>query len=161
MKKSSGGEVTQLPAGAERWLGRRIGAYQLVALIGRGGMGAVYLARRGRRVRAEVAIKLIDRRHGSDGLLKRFRAERQILATLEHPHIARLIDGGGTGRESVLVMEHVSGEPSMESCDAPRLGVDGVSGLLTVCDAVQFAHQRLVVHRDLKPDNILVTATAA
>jgi len=141
--------------------GDRIGRYRIEEEIGRGGMGVVYRATREEDgFVQQVAIKLIDAGMQSQEILKRFRAERQILALLDHPNIARLIDGGTTtdGRP-FLVMEHVSGSPLLASCDERRLGIaERLATFLTVCDAVQFAHQRLVVHRDLKPENILVTA---
>ena len=139
--------------------GDRIGPYRIVEEIGRGGMGVVYRAvRDDEHFRKEVAIKLIDPLMRSDQILKRFRAERQILAMLDHPHIARLIDGGTTPDGCpYLVMEYVPGKPLLQYCNEQRLGVDERLQLfLTVCDTVQFAHQRLVVHRDLKSDNILV-----
>ena len=139
--------------------GDRLGPYRIIEEIGRGGMGVVYRAvRDDEHFRKEVAIKVIDPMMRSGEILKRFRAERQILAMLDHPHIARLIDGGTAPDGSpYLVMEHVSGKPLLQYCNEHRLGVDDRLQLfLTVCDAVQFAHQRLVVHRDLKSDNVLV-----
>ena len=144
--------------------GDRIGPYRIIEEIGRGGMGVVYRATRDdESFTQQVAIKLIDPFMRSDEILKRFRAERQILAMLEHPNIARLIDGGTAQDGSpYLVMEYVSGRPILAYCDEHRLGVDKRLALfLAVCDAVQFAHQRLVVHRDLKSDNILVTEDAS
>ena len=140
--------------------GDKLGPYRILVEIGRGGMGVVYRASRDDGDFAkEVAIKLIDPGMRSEDILKRFRAERQILAMLDHPHIARLIDGGTAPDGSpYLVMDHVSGRPLLDYCDHHRMSVDGrLAIFLTVCDAVQFAHQRLVVHRDLKSDNILVT----
>lgn len=142
-------------------LGRRIGAYEVVRLLGRGGMGAVYEVRRADgHYEARGALKLV--RHGVDSpaLRQRFQQERQILASLEHPHIARLLDGGVTDdRQPFLVMEYVEGEPLPAFCDARRLSTDERLALfLQVCDAVAYAHRNLVVHRDLKPSNILVTA---
>lgn len=139
--------------------GDRLGPYRILEEIGRGGMGVVFRAvRDDEHFSKEVAIKLIDPSMRSDQLLKRFRAERQILAMLDHPHIARLIDGGTAPDGSpYLVMEHVSGKPLVEHCDERKLDVDSRLQLfLSICDAVQFAHQRLIVHRDLKSDNILV-----
>ena len=144
--------------------GERIGPYRVVEEIGRGGMGVVYRAvRDDEHFTKEVAIKLIEPGMRSDQILKRFRSERQILAMLDHPHIARLIDGGAAPDGSpYLVMEHVVGKPLLEYCDERGLGTDERLRLfLVVCDAVAFAHQRLVVHRDLKSDNILVTADGA
>ncbi|CAN5869937.1 hypothetical protein BH24GEM1_BH24GEM1_18460 [soil metagenome] len=140
--------------------GHRIGPYRIVREIGRGGMGTVYLAEREDEFRKQVAIKLVKRGMDTDEVLLRFRYERQILAALEHPNIARLYDGGmaDDGRP-YLVMEHVEGRPITEYCDAGRLGIEGRLVLFrTVCQAVQFAHRNLVVHRDVKPTNILVAA---
>src|SRR6185369_6520440 len=153
----AGPPATLRPAGAAP--GDRLGPYRLVAEIGRGGMGVVFLATRddGDFTR-EVAIKLIAPEVRSDDVLKRFRAERQILAMLEHPHIARLLDGGTAPDGSpYLVMEYVRGKTLLDYCDGASLGIDArIDLFLKICDAVQFAHQRLVVHRDLKSANILV-----
>jgi tRNA A-37 threonylcarbamoyl transferase component Bud32/tetratricopeptide (TPR) repeat protein len=144
----------------ERWIGRRIGSYVVVDLLGRGGMGEVYRARRAdAQYHKEVAIKLVRAGYDTRYVLDRFRAERQILADLEHPNIARLLDGGATDEGlPYLVMELVEGEPIDAYCDRQRLSVrDRLSLFRRVCEAVQFAHQRLVIHRDLKTSNILVT----
>jgi serine/threonine protein kinase len=138
---------------------RRIGHYKIVREIGRGGMGAVYLAERADgQYDQRVALKLIKRGMDTDFILARFRHERQVLASLDHPHIARLLDGGTTDDDlPYLVMEHVEGRPVDEYCDALKL--DTVARLKLfrlICAAVNYAHQRLVVHRDLKPSNILV-----
>ncbi|MBR9990574.1 MAG: serine/threonine protein kinase, partial [Gemmatimonadetes bacterium] len=137
----------------------RLGAYRLLREIGRGGMGVVYDAERDDgQFRRRVAIKII--RHGADAdLLQRIHSERQILAGLDHPHIARLLDGGVTedGRP-YLVMEHVDGLTIDVYCERMRLTVaERLSLVMTVARAVDFAHRNLVVHRDLKPSNILVT----
>ncbi len=140
--------------------GERLGPYRIIEEIGRGGMGVVYRAvRDDESYTKEVAIKLIYPGMRSEEILKRFRAERQILALLDHPHICKLIDGGTAPDGSpFLVMDNVVGKPLHEYCDGHRLGIDRrLAIFLSVCDAVQFAHQRLVIHRDLKPDNILVT----
>ncbi len=141
--------------------GSRIGAYRLTELIGRGGMGEVYKAERADdQYESVVAIKLVRTDHDPEQVAWRFRSERQILATLEHRNIARLIDGGTT-RDGVpyLVIELVQGEPIDRYCEDNLLGVnERIQLFLQVCAAVSFAHQRLVVHRDLKPSNILVTA---
>lgn len=145
----------------DRWLGRRIGPYEIVAQIGHGGMGAVY---RARRVDAaydkEVAIKLVPGGFQGAYVLQRFRAERQILASLEHPNIARLMDGGATEDGTpYLVMELVEGQPLDRYVTERDLGLrERLEIFLSVCTAVSYAHQRLVVHRDIKPGNILVTA---
>jgi serine/threonine-protein kinase len=145
----------------------RIGAYEVQRLLARGGMGAVYLAARADDTYLKrVAIKLIrDDRYVSDPqrreeLLRRFRNERQALANLDHPYIARLLDGGTSGDGSpYLVMEYVEGRPIDAYCGERDLSADERLALfLKVCEAVQYAHQNLVVHRDLKPGNILVTS---
>ena len=141
--------------------GREIGPYRVLAPLGVGGMGAVYLAERADgQFEQRVAIKLVNhsRVHGSQ-MIERFLRERQILARLEHPNIARLLDGGVTGDSwPYLVMEYVDGVPLTEYCEARKLPVDGRIRLLQdVGRAVQYAHRNLVVHRDLKPSNILVT----
>jgi tetratricopeptide (TPR) repeat protein len=143
----------------DAWLGRRVGPYRLLAEIGRGGMGTVYRAvRDDDQYRKEVAIKLVQDR-GSGFVLDRFLNERQILAGLDHPHIARLLDGGTTsdGRP-YLVMDLVEGEPIDVYGQRRALDVRARLELFReVCGAVQYAHQNLVVHRDIKPGNILVT----
>jgi serine/threonine-protein kinase len=139
--------------------GQLVGRYRLERCIGSGGMGTVYL---GTRADAEfdqrVAIKLVKRGMDSDEIVRRFRAERQTLAALHHPNIALLLDGGVTDSgQPYLVMEYVEGEPIDRYCDRHRLPVEARLALfLAICDAVQHAHQNLVVHRDLKPANILV-----
>lgn len=139
--------------------GLRIGSYRILSELGRGGMGAVYLAVRDEAgFEQQVAIKLIKRGMDTDGIVRRFLHERRILAGLAHPHIARLYDGGSTpaGRP-YFVMELVAGEPITRFAAARGLGIEARLGLfLKVCSAVQYAHQRLIVHRDLKPANILV-----
>ena len=140
--------------------GRVLGAYTLEQEIGRGGMGEVYRARRtDRAYEARVAVKVLGGGALTEEAVRRFHQERQILASLDHPAIARLLDGGTTedGRP-YLVMEYVEGTPIDVFCDRRRLGVDARLRLVReVCAAVQHAHQNLVVHRDLKPANILVT----
>jgi tetratricopeptide (TPR) repeat protein len=142
--------------------GRRVGAYRLDRVLGEGGMGTVYLATRADETyQQQVAIKLMHAGFApSRGMLLRFRAERQILANLNNPGIARLLDGGITSEGiPYLVMEYVDGLPIDEYCRQHRLSVDARLKLFrTVCGAVEHAHQRLVVHRDIKPGNILVTA---
>jgi tetratricopeptide (TPR) repeat protein len=147
-------------AGRSR-IGERIGAYRIVGLLGTGGMGDVFQAvRDDDQYRAEVAIKLMRADVRSTFTEQRFRTERQILAGLDHRNIARLLDGGtADGGTPYVVMELVTGQPIDAWCDARRLGVrDRVQLFLQVCAAVSYAHQHLVVHRDLKPNNILVTA---
>ena len=140
--------------------GTRAGEWLLTEEIGRGGMGAVYKATRGDgEFSIEAAVKILGRGFNSRILLDRFRQERQILARLEHPNIARLLDGGKTSSgQPYLVMEYVPGMPLTRYCDERQLSVrERVAIFRKVCDAVSCAHRNLIVHRDLKPDNILVT----
>ena len=142
-------------------IGRRVGPWRIVEELGRGGMGAVYLARReDQEVKGEVALKVVKRGMDTDVVLRRFRAERQILAGLSHPNIARLLDAGSTDDGTPwFAMELVRGEPIDRHCARRELDLDARIGLFTtVCGAVHHAHQNLIVHRDLKPSNILVTA---
>ena len=140
--------------------GRRIGPYQTLREIGRGGMGVVWLATRADDAyQKQVAIKLVWPGPESGEVLRRFRQERQILANLEHPNIARMLDGGTTEEGwPYVVMEYIEGQSITQYCNAYQLSLNERLQLFrTVCDAVQYAHQNLVVHRDLKPGNILVT----
>jgi len=146
--------------GEEPFVGRHFGAYQVIREIGRGGLGAVYLAARADdEYRKQVAIKVIRRGLDTDDIIRRFRNERQILAQLDHPNIARLIDGGTTDDGlPYFVMEYVNGEPINAYCDANALPTtERLTLFRKVCAAVTYAHQNLVIHRDLKPSNILVT----
>jgi eukaryotic-like serine/threonine-protein kinase len=141
-------------------VGREIGPYRILREIGAGGMGTVYLAERTGEFRQEVALKLLPRGMDTRKVVSRFRYERQILAGLRHPNIASLLDGGSTedGRP-YFVMEYVEGTPIDTYCRQHGLPVQARLELFRkVCAAVQYAHQNLVVHRDLKPGNILVTA---
>jgi len=142
-------------------LGQRLGAYQIVELIGTGGMGEVYRAfRADDQYRMQVALKVVHGGNNSSFVFRRFKNERQILASLDHPNIAHLLDGGATGEGApYFVMELIEGESIDRYCDHHRLGtIDRLKLFLQVCSAVQYAHQRLIIHRDLKPGNILVTA---
>lgn len=150
---------TQAPGSQVPMEGARIGAWQLVREIGRGGMGSVYLALRAdREFQKRVAIKLIRRGMESEQAIRRFRNERQILARLEHPNIARLIDGGRTEEGlPYYVMEYVEGEPLRSYCETHSLPArERLRIFLDVCSAVDYAHRRMIIHRDLKPGNILV-----
>jgi non-specific serine/threonine protein kinase/serine/threonine-protein kinase len=141
--------------------GRKVGPYQLVRQIGVGGMGAVYLAARADDTfQKRVAIKLVRAGVDTQAVLKRFRQERQILAPLDHPNITKLLDGGTTDEGlPYFVMDYVEGTRIDEYCDAHKLSINERIALFReVCSAVQYVHQNLVVHRDLKPGNILVTA---
>lgn len=139
----------------------RVGNYRLLRKIGSGGMGSVYLAERDDdEFRKQVAIKFIRGSALRENAVKRFRRERQILARLEHPGIARLLDGGTTSRGTpYFVMEYVEGKLLLDYCDEMGLGIRARLELfLKVCEAVEYAHERLIVHRDLKASNILVDA---
>jgi len=138
---------------------RIVGGYRLIEELGRGGMGAVYRAERiGGVSKHHVALKIIKRGMDSDEIVHRFIREREILAQLKHPNIARLIDGGvDDGGQIWFAMELVDGAPITAWCDTRCLSIrDRVALFLSVCAAVQYAHRNLVVHRDLKPSNILV-----
>jgi eukaryotic-like serine/threonine-protein kinase len=152
-------EVSGDPAGAE---GTRVGPYRIIGEAGHGGMGTVFLAERADdQYRKRVALKLV---RGSlaldDHMVRRFREERQILASLDHPGIAKLLDGGVTPEGLPwFAMEYVEGRPIDRHASEGTLTIEARLELfLAVCDAVQYAHRNLVVHRDLKPSNILVTA---
>lgn len=152
---------TRIFANADRDAGiplERIGSYNIVSEIGRGGMGVVYLATRNDFQRL-AAIKVIKRGMDTDEIFSRFRQERDVLASLDHPNIARLLDGGTTENgQPYLVMEFVDGTPIKDHCDANELGLnERLSLFLKVCGAVSYAHKHLTVHRDIKPSNILVT----
>ncbi len=166
------GQFIQIPAAAglldaarePTLAGRRFGPYRMVREIGRGGMGTVYLAERADGLFAQqVAIKLIKRGMDTDLVLERFRAERQILASLEHPNIARLLDGGTSDEgRPFFVMEYIEGRPIDEYADARRLSIpERLRLFVDVCTAVGHAHDHRVVHRDIKPVNILVTPDGA
>ena len=144
--------------------GDRVGAYEVVKKLGEGGMGMVFLAERAdAEYEARVAIKVLRTGAADPRLLERFRAERQILASLEHPSVARLLDGGATPRGyPYVVMEYVDGEPLDVYCQTHGLNLrQRVELFLQVLGAVQAAHQSLIVHRDIKPGNILVTGEGA
>jgi serine/threonine-protein kinase len=139
----------------------QIGPYRLLEVLGEGGMGVVYRAEQLEPVRREVALKLIRAGIASDIVVRRFESERQALAVMEHPSIARVYDGGVTADgHPYFVMELVRGVPLLEYCDAHQLGLaDRIQLFAQVCRAVQHAHQKGVIHRDLKPSNILVADT--
>src|SRR5690606_35149978 len=140
--------------------GQHFGPYRVLDELGRGGMGNVYLAARmDGGFRQTVALKIIRREAGGREIRRRFEQERQILATLQHENIARLLDGGTSeSGQPYFVMERIEGMPITTYCDEHRLSVEERLRLFqTVCDAVHYAHQNLIVHRDLKPSNIFVT----
>ena len=144
----------------DAWPGRLVGRYRVGERIGSGGMGTVYRAQPESGMPCQpVALKLIKRGMDTDEILRRFLREREILARLVHPNIARLLDGGMTvdGRPW-FALELVDGAPLLDYCDELRLAIaPRVDLMLQICDAVAYAHQNLVVHRDLKPSNVLVT----
>ncbi len=167
--RADGATATALDTTADRALGLappaavapdRVGAFAIDRRIGAGGMGEVYLAHRAEGgFEQQVAIKLIRAGAGSGQVVQRFTRERQILARLSHPNIARLFDGGATadGRP-YFVMEYVDGRPITAHCDGRGASLaERLRLMVDVCDAVHHAHRSLVIHRDLKPDNILVT----
>jgi non-specific serine/threonine protein kinase/serine/threonine-protein kinase len=149
--------VLKAPAAAIELL-RRVGDYELLRELGRGGMGIVWLARQVEPVERLVALKMV-RADDGPAIVERFEQERQTLALMNHPGIARLFDGGTTGDGTLFfAMEYVRGEPITGYCDRRRLPFDDRLALFaTVCDAVQHAHQKAVLHRDLKPGNVLVS----
>ncbi|HLM60771.1 MAG TPA: serine/threonine-protein kinase, partial [Pyrinomonadaceae bacterium] len=136
-----------------------IGRYKILEKIGAGGMGAIYLAARTDDFQKRVAVKIVKRGMDSDAILRRFRNERQILANLEHPNVARLIDAGTTADGlPFFVMEYVAGKPVNLYCQEHNLTIEQRLDLFRqICAAVEFAHRKIIVHRDLKPSNILVT----
>jgi eukaryotic-like serine/threonine-protein kinase len=172
--KKAGAEFLNMPAfqslgdlscqtgrNPDTMIGRRLGAYQIVEPIGEGGMGAVYRAfRADDQYKKQVALKVIRGGEESGFVVSRFRNERQILASLDHPNIARLLDGGTTDEGApYFVMELIEGQSLIRYCNDRQLPVvERMKLFLQVCSAVQFAHQRLIIHRDIKPGNILVTA---
>jgi eukaryotic-like serine/threonine-protein kinase len=145
----------------QRWIGARLGAYEIGAQIGSGGMGTVHEAvRADDQYRQRVAVKFLNRSAESGAAVRRFRAERQMLASLQHPNIASLIDGGVTQDGlPYFVMEYIDGAPITQWCDSRSLSIEArVRLFLQVCAAVRAAHQKLIVHRDLKPGNVFVTS---
>ncbi len=140
--------------------GQTVGAYRIVRELGHGGMGAVYLAERNDgKFQQTVALKLLKRELNTSALRRHFEQEREILATLDHPNIARLLDAGTSDdRVPFIAMEYVDGLPIDEYCELRGLDLnERLELFMAVCAAVEFAHQNLIVHRDIKPSNILVT----
>lgn len=151
---------TLLEADSARPLPPKIGQYKILREIGRGGMGVVYLGEREDEFKQQVAIKLVKRGLDTEEILQRFRNERQILASLNHPNIAKLFDGGMTEDGlPYFVMEYIEGEPLTKYSDLNDFSISNRLQLFRrACAAVQHAHQNLIIHRDLKPSNILVTS---
>ena len=156
---AAGLDAFQDLSGADPSVGKHIGPYQLVRELGSGGMGEVYLAvRADAEFHKEVAVKLIRSGQDSAAVVSRFKIERQILASLDHPNIAKLLDGGRTLQgQPYFVMEYVSGVPITDYCDEKKLKIrERLDLFIQVCEGVQYAHQNAIIHRDLKPANILV-----
>ncbi len=160
LERKDFGVASLFDATAPGYEGKEFGHYKVIRELGRGGMGAVFLAERADgEFQQQVALKIVRRTFGDSELARRFRRERQILASLNHPNIARLLDGGVSQEgEPYLVMEYVEGVRIDEYCDRRELSTNARLGLfLAVCRGVSYAHQNLVVHRDIKPSNVLVT----
>src|SRR5262249_40615198 len=138
--------------------GTTIGPYKLLQPIGQGGMGEVWMAEQTEPVRRKVALKVVKLGLDTRQVLARFQAERQVLALMDHPNIARVLEAGAASAgRPYFVMELVKGEPITRYCDDHRLALDDRLTLFAdVCRAVQHAHQKGVIHRDLKPSNVLV-----
>ena len=136
-----------------------IDRYKLLEAIGEGGFGTVWMAQQLEPVKRRVALKIIKLGMDTKQVVARFEAERQALALMDHPHIAKVLDGGATeGGRPYFVMELVKGVPITEYCDAAQFGLrERLRLFVQVCQAVQHAHQKGVIHRDLKPSNVLVT----
>ena len=163
MGPSPGRSQAMGPQFADEFLAgkKQIGNYKLLRSIGQGGMGMVYSACLVTEdFQRQVALKLVKPSLASSQILRRFRMERQLLASLDHPNIARLLDAGTSDEGApYLVMEYVEGLPIDRYCEAQKLSITGRLKLFaTVCDAVQYAHQNLIIHRDIKPSNILVSS---
>src|SRR5213082_2652140 len=138
--------------------GDRIGRYKLLQQIGEGGCGVVYMAEQEEPVSRRVALKIIKLGMDTKQVIARFEAERQALALMDHPNIAKVLDGGATeGGRPFFVMEYVEGVTITQHCDAARLSIpQRLALLVSVCQAVQHAHTKGIIHRDLKPSNVLV-----
>jgi serine/threonine protein kinase len=151
--------VTRTIGSTESSGGAVIGRYHLLQKIGEGGMGEVWLAEQKEPVRRRVAIKLIKAGMDTREVVARFESERQALALMDHPAIAKVFDAGSTPQGApYFVMEYVAGVPITDYCDNHRLSTrDRLELFMHVCEGVQHAHQKAIIHRDLKPSNILVT----
>jgi len=157
-KKERADFPTLSKIGAVEEIGSQIGPYKLLSILGKGGMGLVYLAEQKEPVKRRVALKIIKPGMDSEQVIGRFEQERQALALLDHPNIAHIYDGGTTeAGHPYFVMEYVKGSPITEYCDKKELKIEERLDLFEqVCEAVQHAHQKGIIHRDLKPSNILV-----
>lgn len=153
-------EISLNSTKSESLIGKKIGVYRLTKELGKGGMGMVYLAERtDGEFHQKVAVKLIKRGMDTDFIIKRFRHERQILATLNHPNIAQLLDGGTTNDDlPYFVMEFIEGIPVNRYCEKKNCDLkEKLELFLSICSAISYAHKRKIIHRDIKPSNILVT----
>ncbi|NQU24309.1 MAG: serine/threonine protein kinase, partial [Candidatus Nealsonbacteria bacterium] len=159
LEKPASGFVPTLTQPITEQPGTVIGRYKLKEQIGEGGMGVVYVAEQTEPVRRKMALKIIKPGMDTRQVIGRFEAERQALALMDHPNIARVLDAGATesGRP-YFVMELVRGMPITDYCDKAKLTTDERLGLFSkVCQAVQHAHQKGIIHRDIKPSNVMVT----
>ena len=139
-------------------VGDRIGPYRLMEQIGEGGFGLVFVAEQSEPVRRKVALKIIKPGMDTRDVIARFEAERQALALMDHPNIARVLDAGCTSNgRPYFVMELVRGMPITDYCDQQQLPPGSAGPVRSVCQAVQHAHQKGIIHRDIKPSNVLVT----
>jgi serine/threonine protein kinase/Tfp pilus assembly protein PilF len=154
----SGSETTVVSGGLAERVGGQIGTYKLLSVLGEGGFAAVYLAEQEHPVKRRVALKIIKPGMDSKEVIARFEAERQALALLDHPNIARVFDAGTTAEgHPYFIMERVNGVSVTEYCDSKKLIIaDRLELFLKICQAVQHAHQKGIIHRDIKPSNILV-----
>jgi WD40 repeat protein/serine/threonine protein kinase len=154
---SRGSDLQRMDAATTASVPEAIGPYRILGRLGAGGMGEVYLAEQSRPLRRRVAVKIIKRGMDTEQVIARFESERQALALMNHPNIARVFDAGEQDGRPYFVMEYVPGIPITEYCDRQRLTTRERLGLFTVvCQAVQHAHQKGIIHRDLKPSNVLV-----
>jgi non-specific serine/threonine protein kinase/serine/threonine-protein kinase len=156
---SEGFETQTVQAGAPPAAEDDFGRYRIVRALGEGGMGTVYLAEQREPIRRRVALKVVKLGMDTAQVLARFNNERQALAMMEHPNIARIFDAGVTGRgRPYFVMEYIEGAPITHYCDRKRMTTkERLAVFLQVCRAVQHAHQKRIIHRDLKPSNVIVT----
>src|SRR5205814_1277410 len=140
-------------------LGDRIGRHKLLQQIGEGGCGVVYMAEQSEPVRRQVALKVIKLGMDTKSVIARFEAERQALALMDHPHIAKVLDAGATASgRPYFVMELVKGLPITHYCDQHQLNPrERLELFVHVCQAVQHAHQKGIIHRDIKPSNVMIT----
>jgi serine/threonine protein kinase len=153
--------LARIPDEGDPWLGRVLGGFRIEKLLGRGGMGVVYLGVRADGLLSQqVAIKVIAKHLQSTPAQTQFLLERDALVTLEHPHIATLVGGGVTTEQlPYVVMEYIDGKRLDDACDAPETSVKQiVQWMLQLCDAVSYVHRHLMLHRDLKPGNVIVTS---